>query len=43
MSPMYLLSQNIYQVIGKEGGTIGWYAVNIKTGAVRKYSMVDVG
>ena len=35
--------ENIYQVIGKEGGTIGWYAVNIKTGAVRKYSMVDVG
>lgn len=35
--------ENIYQVIGKEGGTIGWYAVNIKTGAVREYSMVDVG
>lgn len=35
--------ENIYQVIGKEDGTIGWYAVNIKTGAVRKYSMVDVG
>lgn len=35
--------ENIYQAIGKEGGTIGWYAVNIKTGAVRKYSMVDVG